>query len=226
MTLDLTTIDLKVILTGFGILVAVSVALYFQWWRNRKRLSYQILSNVLLISAEEEIQDKVEIRYEGEPVQNVHLLVLKLINEGYLPIKKDDFERPVKFIFPGARILTVEKQKSHPENIGVESDYRDDWLRVEPTLFNRKDYVEFKVLLSDYHKTDVDARIVGVSNIGRTRPLPTTLNIAVPGFLLGIFLSIFLGAVAMSNMILQRIALAVLIVLILFVVVQFRIYRW
>lgn len=88
MKFDFSTIDLRVILTALGILVAVGIALYFQWWRNRKRLSYEILSNVVLVSAEKEIEDKIEILYEGQSVKNVRILVIKVVNDGYQPIKK------------------------------------------------------------------------------------------------------------------------------------------
>jgi hypothetical protein len=176
LTFDLTTIDWKVIigviaviLTGFGLL-------YFQWWRNRKRLSYEVLSNVILISTEEEIRDKVEIHFEGQPVKNVRLIVVKLINDGYVPIKKDDFEKGVRFVFPGARILTSEKVKFHPDNMRTIVSYRDDWTEIAPTLFNRKDYVQFKALISDYSGMKVDARIVGVSAIEKTRILPKSFE--------------------------------------------------
>lgn len=94
---DFSTVDWKVILAFVAIIVTVGIALYFQWWRNRKRLSYVVVSNVVLISAEKEIEDKVEIRFEGYSVKNVRLLLIKLINDGYQPIRKDDFEKSSSF---------------------------------------------------------------------------------------------------------------------------------
>src|SRR5437016_5414582 len=105
MTIDLSTIDWKVIIGAGALLASLFTLIYFQWWRNRKRLSYEILSDVLLISAEEEIRDEVEIFYKSTPVKNVRLIVIKLINDGYLPIKQDDFEKSIAFIFPEATIL-------------------------------------------------------------------------------------------------------------------------
>jgi len=166
---DLWTIDWKVIIGALALIVGVITLIYFQWWRNRKRLSYEILSNVDLLSTEKEIQDKVEIRYEGQPVKNVRLIVIKLINDGYVPIKKDDFEKRVRFVFPDAKILTSEKVKFHPENLATQMAYRDDWAEMDPALFNRGDYIQFKVLLSNYSKMKIDARIVGVSSITRSR---------------------------------------------------------
>jgi TRAP-type C4-dicarboxylate transport system permease small subunit len=161
---DFRTIDwraVSVLIAALGIVLVF----YFQWWRNRKRLSYDILSSVLLISAEEEIRDKVEIRFEGQPVKNVHLVVIKLINDGYVPIKKDDFEKPIRLIFSKAKILTAEKVKFNPDNLTTDIQYGEDWLEIEPALFNRKDYVQFKVLLTESTQMRIDARVVGVSRI-------------------------------------------------------------
>lgn len=175
-TFDFTTIDLRTILTLLGILVAVGLALYFQWWRNRKRMSYEITSDVQLISAQEELEGKIEIHYESRPVKDVHLLVIKLINDGYQSIKKDDFEKEVKFVFPGATILTSKRIKFQPENISTQLTYRDNWLTVDPALFNRKDYVQFKLILTGYKDMEIDARIVGVSSIKRARKLTNPIE--------------------------------------------------
>ncbi|HYX28957.1 MAG TPA: hypothetical protein VE863_10335 [Pyrinomonadaceae bacterium] len=166
---DFTTIDWKVVIGILAVSVAAFGLFYFQWWRNRKRLSYEITSDVVLISTEKEIRDKVEVRYEGQPVKNVHLLVVRLINDGYQPIKRDDFEKPIKFLFPKARILTAEKVKYHPKNLATQIHYRDDWLEMDPALFNRRDYIQFKVLLTEYDVMHIDARIVGVSSIERSQ---------------------------------------------------------
>lgn len=167
---DFRTIDWRVIFAFLAIIVAVVLAFYFQWWRNRKRLSYEILSDVELVSSER-IRDKIEIRYEGKPVESVHLVVVKLINDGYQPIKKDEFEKPIKFIFRGGKILSAEKETFQPENIATAVFYQDRYVEITPTLFNRKDYVQFKVLLDGFTEMEIDARIVGVSKIGRVRNL-------------------------------------------------------
>ena len=167
--LDFSTVDLRVLFAALAIVVAVALAFYFQWWRNRRRLSYEILSNVELVSSEK-IRDRIEIRYEGKPVESVHLVVVKLINDGYQPIKKDEFEKPVKFIFRGGNILSAEKEKFQPENIETGVFYSDRSVQITPTLLNRKDYVQFKVLLDGFKNIEIDARIVGVSKIGKLGP--------------------------------------------------------
>jgi hypothetical protein len=188
-TFDFTTIDLRVVLAALAIIVAVGIAFYFQWWRNRKRLSYEILSNVLVVSAEEEVQDQVEIRYKGKLVTNVRLIVIKLINDGYQPIKKDDFQRSIKFVFAEAKVLSAKKVKLHPENLDIATTYFPNRVEVNPTLFNRKEYIQFKVLVSGYTGMKIDARIIGVSSIQKARP---TL---VPNLIF--WLAIFAGAIVL-----------------------------
>lgn len=161
---DFQTIDWRVASVVVGV-VGLALVFYFQWWRSRKRLSYKILSNFLVVSADEEVQDSVEIRYKGEPVKNVKLFIIRLINDGYQPIKKEDFEKPIKLTFPKAKILSADKVELNPDNLDIEMGFEDDWVTVGPTLFNRKDYVQIKLLLSGYTGMKIDARIVGVSKI-------------------------------------------------------------
>lgn len=167
LTFDFSTVDWKVVIGLTALVVTVALAIYFQWWRNRKRFSYEIVSNVLLVSAEAEIRDKVEIKYSGETVTNVRLLVIKLINDGYQPIKKEDFEKPIRFMFPEARVLTVERIKAQPWNLNPELGHNPHFVQIDPALFNRKDYFQFKVLLTDYKEMKVDARIVGIAVVGQ-----------------------------------------------------------
>lgn len=210
---DFTTIDWKVILAAVSLMVALVALVYFQWWRNRKRFSYEILSDVVLVSAEKEIRDKLEIRFEGQPVKNVQLLVIKLINDGYVPIKRDDFEKEVKFQFPRAKILTAEKIHFNPENIGTQLSYRDDWLTIDPVLFNRKDYIKFKLLLSDYTGMTIDARIVGITKIGRlkTRLYQTRILQALAVLATLTFISFFESSIikAIAAVVLTAIVLAI-----------------
>jgi hypothetical protein len=143
---EFSTIDWKVVIAALAFLVALFTLVYFQWWRNRRRLSYEILSDVVLVSPDN-IVDKVEIRYEGKMVQRVHLVVVKLINDGYQPIKKDDFQKSVKFLFTSGKILAAEKVEFEPKNLDTKISHEEDSVEVAPALFNRKDYIKFKVLL-------------------------------------------------------------------------------
>ncbi len=168
---DFQTIDWKVVIALAAIIVTIVLAFYFQWWRNRRRFSYEVLSDNLLISDESEIRDKLEIKFAGQPVKNVRLIVIRFINDGSQPIKKDDFQGRIKVLFPKAKILSAERVKSSPENLGVELTHDNEAVRLSPVLYNRRDFFQFKVLLSRYEEMRIDVRIVGVSNITKTKTL-------------------------------------------------------
>jgi hypothetical protein len=171
---DLSTITWPVIVGSVTIVVTLFGLLYFEWWRNRRRLSYDVIISFDLVSADTAIRDKVEIKFDGVPVEYVRAFVLKVINDGFQPIKKAEFEKPIRFVFEHNRIITAEKVEFHPENLGTLISYGDNWVEIEPALFNRKDLVEFKVLLDGYHRPDlkVDARIEGVVNLTHIRRVP------------------------------------------------------
>lgn len=189
---DLNTIDWKVILAAGALVVALIALIYFQWWRNRKRMSYEIISNELLISSEEAIRDEIEITYRGTPVKNVRLVVIKLINDGYLPIKKDEFDNYVRITFPNGTVLSAEKLKFYPDNIDTSISYADDWVEIDPALFNRGDYIILKALVSTFNdELNITTRIVGISKItlalrkGAIRRIITAwLQVFVVGFIL------------------------------------------
>jgi hypothetical protein len=205
---DFRTIDLRTVLAAISAIIAFIALVYFTWWKNRKRLSYYILSDVSLVSASEVVRDRVEIRFEGKPVKNVWLIVIKLINDGHLPIKKDEFEQPLKFLFPKSKVLNAEKIKFKPKNIATTISYTDEEVEIAPALFNRKDYIEFKVLVSDYqqHMT-IDARIVGVSNVqqvGSNTHLVGSSFLRSLGLLLAVVLSsivLYKGSVGLFNVV-------------------------
>lgn len=160
------SIDLKATIAIAALIATIILALYFQWWRNRKKLSYDIISDTPLLATADEIKNDLQILYKGESVKNVRLVVIKIINDGYQPIKKDDFERPLGFSFYGdIQLLSVEIATISPRNLEVVSSVTENKITIEPLLLNSKDYFALKVLLSsNKHLIKPDARIVGVKS--------------------------------------------------------------
>lgn len=164
MNFDFVTIDWKVIIGLIAILVTLFGLIYFQWWRNRKSLSYEVITTALLTAADE-IKNDLQILYKGAPIKNAHLVIIKVTNDGYQPIKKDDFEDGLVFEFSeGTQFLSYEIIKPHPSNLKVVLIapvlHR---LGVEPLLLNSKDSFEIRLLVSSNAiSVKGNARIVGV----------------------------------------------------------------
>ena len=173
----------------FGLVaIIVSIVLY-RTQRRRKALSYEIISRTSLLSIEDEIKGKLEIFFNGKPVQDVHLIVFKIINSGNVPIVSTDYERPLKLNFGEAQVLTAEVAETNPNNLQVSVKIEETpfvskgrlvtelqpvtvWgttkVVLEPVLLNSEDSITFKFLVSRLDEISVDGRIVGVKDIKAT----------------------------------------------------------
>src|SRR5215207_9277121 len=78
--------------------IAVSIILYLLQ-RNRKELSYFIISKTPLVNVAKDVGDKLEIRFDGKVVRAVHLIVVRIFNSGNVPILPIDFQRDVSIVF-------------------------------------------------------------------------------------------------------------------------------
>lgn len=168
--------------------IAVTIVVYLLQ-RNRKSLSYEIVSNNSLLTVREELEGKVKITYEDTPVKNVQLIVMKIINTGNVPITPSDFVRPLQFIFDEqTRILSSEVTKKEPKNIDAHITIDKNSFRLEPTLLNGKDSITIKSLVYDFDGLPkVDTRIIGVDRvIPITEMSIRSVALVLIGFLLGL----------------------------------------
>ena len=151
---------------GSVIAVILTVIIYFLT-RKKKVLSYEVLSESSLVSVHDEIKPKLQISYDGNPVENVHLLLLKFINSGNVPITKADFERPITLrLKENSTVLSAVRVKASPDNLTVSIEVGEQLLSFEPVLMNGGDYFTAKILIGQYSGSfNVDARIVGVKSI-------------------------------------------------------------
>jgi hypothetical protein len=150
-------------------LIAIGVSVYiFFLQRTKKSLSYQIMSETELLTVNEEIKGKIQILYEGIPVQKVHLLVLKILNDGNIPVTPDDFKETLSFFFgKKAQILSAEVTETSPKTLKPVLNIIDkNKIVLEPTLINGQDSITTKLLLAQYRgKVTPNARIVGVREV-------------------------------------------------------------
>ena len=147
------SLDLKATIAIIALILTLIIALYFQWWRNRKNLSYEILSDTALLTSDEKIREKIQILYEGTPVKDVRLFILKIINNGSQPIKSDDFEKPLSFVFSeDAQILSIETVSVNPDNLDVSVTSQLNKLSIAPILLNSGDFFQLKASSSHFEK--------------------------------------------------------------------------
>lgn len=150
--------------------IAVAVAVYLLQ-RRRKALSYEVISQTPLVKLENHRESALQILYDGQPAEDVHMIVVRVVNSGNTPIAGDDYERPVTWSFgPHARLLTAEVLSSDPESLGRMGGvtYGSETAQLRSMLFNSGDSITLKFLVADFQgDIVVDGRIEGVRRIER-----------------------------------------------------------
>jgi hypothetical protein len=150
--------------------LAVTVLLYFLK-RRRKVLSYEIISRTSLMSVKEEVKGRVQILFDGTPVSDAHMIIMKVTNTGNVPIVPSDYLRPVKFsLGETVQILSAEVMETNPDNIEASVKVDAEAVVLTPVLLNGGDSITLKILLAQFEgEIDVDGRIVGVKHIQTAR---------------------------------------------------------
>jgi hypothetical protein len=154
-----------------GVLITILTILVTIWiykrQKNQKSLSYEILSESLLLRVEDELKGKVKILYEDKPVQKVHLIVLKTINSGNIPILTSDYETPITYTCgEDSQILSSEIIEKYPKDLTEIFSINEKYVQIQPKLMNSGDFFIMNLLVSKYEKPlKITGRIVGVKEI-------------------------------------------------------------
>lgn len=149
-------------------IIAIAITVILYWiQRQKKALSWQVVSNTPLLSIDKEIKGNLEVLYDGKRVQDVQLIIAKIINTGNVPIKSTDYECPINFDFgENARILTAEVTETSPDSLKASANVEGKKVILPPTLMNNRDWITLKFLVNQYDgPISVDGRIVGVKEI-------------------------------------------------------------
>jgi len=152
------------------IAIAISIIIFYSQ-RQYKELSHEIISSSPLLTKSKEIEGNVQILFDNKPVNNVYLVVLKLINSGNIPISAKDYELPLSFDFgEQSNILLADVTNTEPEGLKINLNIIKNKVMVNPFLLNANDTIILKILLSDYSSViKPEARIYGVKDISFKR---------------------------------------------------------
>jgi len=149
-------------------LIAIFLSVYlYRKQRRRKSLTYNVISCTPLLSMREEIGRELQIIYNKKPVDQAHLILIKLINSGDLPIPSADYEVPISLGFgEEAQLLTAEVVKTEPVSLQASMLLKGNRLEITPCLLNPTDSITIKALIAKFgNSVVVRGRIVGVKEI-------------------------------------------------------------
>jgi hypothetical protein len=113
-----------------------------------------------------EFRDNFEIKFQGQLVDSLTLLVIRFFNSGNVPIEERDYSRPLSIDFGDqAELLSVSLMEEIPGNLGVIIDHDKSCITVNPLLMNKGDSFTLQVLASKYRSSLVSGRISGVQRV-------------------------------------------------------------
>lgn len=174
-------IDIENNIIGIIAIIIAGVML-FLYLRDRKisSLSYNLSANTLTVSGD--MSGKIKIYYEESPenkklIENGSLVIIKLVNDGNLPIKKNDFEgTPLRISVPeDVTILSAEIIDKNPKSLNPKITKFPNYILIDPLLLNKNDSITLKFLAAGYKHSDpkdisIDARIANIDRIKTAEP--------------------------------------------------------
>ncbi len=108
------------------------------------------------------IKEKLQITFEGKPVQQFYLVIIRLLNAGNTPITTPDFASPVQVSFGNdAEILTAEIQKKQPQDLLTSFAIEGNKIVLSRDLLNKGEGITLKALITKFEKVSVSGRITG-----------------------------------------------------------------
>jgi hypothetical protein len=151
-------------------ILAIMLSLYiFKRQGRLKKLSFEIITNSALVNVKDDVKSKMQILFDNKPVNDLRLLIIRIINSGNEPIVKSDYETPINVEFSDkSEVLETDVIKVLPESMKVQIGNKGKAISIEPLLLNPGDSITIKILLTNLHgNLNVFCRIAGVKEITR-----------------------------------------------------------
>lgn len=165
---------------AFMALVAILVSLFIFFKQSqRKRVSYDVLADIPLLTIKEENALGLQISFRDEAVSKPCLFFLRIHNTGSAPITYDDYEQSIQLTFgENCRVLAAELVDSYPKKLPIEISHTDTIVSFSRSLLNVGDSYTCRILGSNLpDKYEISGRIAGVSCIERLVDKPAYLGL-------------------------------------------------
>lgn len=144
-----------------GIIVAV-VAIFAgiwavrHWGVRRRRVLLTCTSTRLIPNLPLRESDTLKVTFRDFPVDNPHLLLLRLQNIGPIDLTSDDFDAKRSIVFTLNCMLYGIISTSHPEATASTSLGSDGAIELMPMLLKRKEAWEVTAIVSGNPRLDTD----------------------------------------------------------------------
>lgn len=134
--------------------------------KNKKILSYKIISNNLLITNSE----KIKISYSDKEINNIYNVIIEINNIGNNEIKPEDYDKNISIIFDeDVNILSAIIKEKYPYDLNIDFEINDNKVLLDKILLNKKEKFTIQFELTSKNnlfkekldKIQISARIAG-----------------------------------------------------------------
>lgn len=151
------------------IVLFVVSPLWGSLFTDKKELSYKTLSkrDISTSSSLSEQWPDIQISYLGKDVSKGSFLTIAIVNTGKIPIKSEDFERPITVhLSDSASVISSKVVELNPTNLEVKIHSTTEGISIEKLLLNPDDGFEIQIFSSAPLKVlDVTTRASGLSKL-------------------------------------------------------------
>lgn len=134
---------------------------------HRKSISCSVISISRLYPSQQDSSKTLQVLSEGKNAQDPHIVLLRIMNSGNVPILPDDYERPILLRFSSkAELLSAEVVEAVPTNLSVKPEVKEKTIELPRILMNKRDGFTLKILVDRFDDSiDVASRIAGITHI-------------------------------------------------------------
>lgn len=157
-----------------GLVVPLLIFLLSPYWSSmfsdNKSLEYTIFRKVFISDLDENdpVSSQIKLSFKGKDISKGTFITLLLKNTGKIPIKKEDFDTPIKIETSGGNVLASQLVDSYPAGINLQLSQSGGQTIIQPLLINPGDIFILKLFSdNDIKVQGVSARILGISNISK-----------------------------------------------------------
>lgn len=152
-----------------GVILSIIAIIISIIQNKKKQLSYDIPYLYPLVKINKNVKNDFEVKYKGETIEQVCITELIIENTGNIPIRKEDFNEPIKIEIKNcSHIFNVELVETVPDNLVVIIDINNDTnlIYINPMLLNKNDSFKLKIVFEGENSSiKLSSRIVDLSEI-------------------------------------------------------------
>ncbi len=163
------------LLAPFATVCAIIVSI-FLWRLNQrnKSLTYEIVWRSPLLNVRGAARRKLEVRYEGNPVEDAELVLLRIWNNGHLPINASEFLSGMSIkLNPTAEVIAVGITETEPGDLEDRLKGRplltkvdQNTVEITPFLLNPEDAITVQLVVrKSIGKITVEGHVQGITRI-------------------------------------------------------------